>query len=246
MQKLFAILFCICSVLEAQPEIPVLKNYANDFTNTISRDQLQKLNSELLRFQYETTTQIVLLIINTLGGYPIEMYANEVAEKNGIGTKESDNGVLFLVAVDDRKMRIEVGYGLEGTLPDALAGSIIRNEVAPHFKEEDYYEGIASGLTAIVQATRGEYTRKDKENNRRADEDDGGGFPFVYIILLILMLLFGGRGRGGLGTLLLFGALGGRSRGGHSGGGSFGGGGGFGGFSGGGGSFGGGGASGGW
>jgi uncharacterized protein len=126
-------------------------------------------------------------------------------------------------------------------MPDALAGSIIRNEVAPHFREANYYEGVVSGLTAITQAVKGEYTRKDKDRNRRTDDDDGG-FPFVYIIFLILMLLFGGRGRRGLGSLLLFGALsGGRSSGGYSGGG-----GGFGGFSGGGGSFGGGGASGGW
>lgn len=245
MRKLCIILLLISSVLSAQPEIPQLKNYANDFTNTIGKDQLDKLNSELQRYDYETSTQIVLLIINSLEDYPIDMYAHEVAEKNGIGTKENDNGVLFLVAIEDRKMRIEVGYGLEGALPDALASSIVRNEIGPHFKSKNYYEGVVSGLSAIAQATRGEYTRTDKDRNRRTD-DDGGGFPFVYIIFMILMLLFGGRGRGGLGSLLLLGALsGGRGRGGFSGGGGFGGG-GFGGFSGGGGSFGGGGASGGW
>jgi uncharacterized protein len=245
MRKYLLILFFICTLLFAQPEIPQLQNYANDFTGTLTSDQVERINSELLRFDYETTTQIVFLMINTLDDYPIEMYANEVAEKNGIGTKENDNGILFLVALNDRKMRIEVGYGLEGALPDALAGSIIRNEIAPQFKQGNYYAGVAAGVIAIEQATKGEYTREDKDRKRRADDDDGG-FPFIYIIFLILMLLFGGRGRGGLGTLLLFGALsGGRSRGGFSGGGGFGGG-GFGGFSGGGGSFGGGGASGGW
>jgi uncharacterized protein len=243
MRKLCVILLLLSSALLAQPEIPQLENYANDFTNTIKGDQLGDLNSQLIMYEYETTTQITLLIINSLENYPIENYAIEVAEKNGIGTDENDNGVLLVVALADRKMRIEVGYGLEGVLPDALANSIIRNEITPHFKNENYYEGVVSGLTAIIQATKGEYTRTDKDKNRRTD-DDGGGFPFVYIIFMILMLLFGRRGRGGLGTLLLFGALGsGRRSGGFSGGGGFGGGGGF---SGGGGSFGGGGASGGW
>jgi len=243
MWKLSIILVVFSSVLIAQPEIPKLDKHANDFTNTIGREQLEKINSELLRFEYESTTQIVFVMINSLEDYPIENYAFDVAEKNGIGTKQNDNGVLLVVALADRKMRIEVGYGLEGPLPDALANSIIRNEITPHFKNEDYLGGVVSGLTAIIQATKGEYTRSDKDRNRRTD-DDGGGFPFVYIIFMILMLLFGGRGRGGLGTLLLFGALGGgRRSGGFSGGGGFGGGGGF---SGGGGSFGGGGASGGW
>ena len=165
-----------------------MKNYANDFTNTINEDQLSNLNSQLLRYDYDNTTQIVLLIINSLEDYPIENYAIEVAEKNGIGTDGNDNGVLFVVALADKKMRIEVGYGLEGALPDALANSIIRNDIAPHFKRDEYYEGVAAGLTAIVQATKGEYTRTDKDRNRRTDDDDGG-FPFVYIIFMILMLL---------------------------------------------------------
>lgn len=241
MRKFCAILLLINTVLSAQPEIPQLKNYANDFTNTIGKEQLDELNSGLIRYDHETTTQIVFLMINSLEDYPIERYANEVAEKNGIGTKENDNGVLFLVVLDDRKMRIEVGYGLEGALPDALASSIIRNEIGPHFKSGNYYEGVAAGLSAIAQAARGEYTRTDKDKNRQTDDGDGG-FPFVYIIFIILMLIFGRRGRGGLGPLLLLGALGGgRRSGGFSGGGGFGGG-----FSGGGGSFGGGGASGGW
>jgi uncharacterized protein len=240
MQKLFVILLFTCSVITAQPDIPKLDKYANDFTGTLSQEQLNRLNSELARFDQATSTQIVFLMITTLDGYPIEMYSYDVAEKNKIGTSENDNGLLFVVVREDRKMRIEVGYGLEGVMPDALAGSIIRNEVAPFFREGNYYEGVVQGLSAIVQAVQGEYTRENKDRNQRADDD--GGFPFIYIIFLILMLLFGRRGRGGgLGTLLLFGALsGGRSRGGFSGGG------GFGGFSGGGGSFGGGGASGGW
>jgi uncharacterized protein len=225
----------------AEPEIPKLNRYANDFTNTIPPSKLEQINKELQKFDEITSTQVVLLIIPTLDGYPLEMYANEVAEKNKIGTKENDNGVLFLIVKNDRKMRIEVGYGLEGVLPDALASSIIRNEVAPYFKRGDYYSGVIAGLSSIIAATKGEYV--NTRRNTRDDED--GGFPWGFLFFIIIFLFFGRGGRGGLGTLFLFSALGGgRSSG--FGGSSFGGGFGGGGFSGGGGGFGGGGASGGW
>ncbi len=225
--------------LLAQPEIPQLKQYANDFTNSIPPSKLSQINNELRKFDDVSSNQIILLIINSLDGYPLDMYANEVAEKNGIGTKENDNGILFLVVKNDRKMRIEVGYGLEGALPDALASSIIRNEVAPYFKKDDYYSGVIAGLTAIVAATKGEYRR---DRRRNSDDNTDSGFPWGFLVFIIIFLVFG-RNRGGLGALLLLGALGGggRSSGGFGGGGFSGGG-----FSGGGGGFGGGGASGGW
>lgn len=219
-------------------EIPKLKQYANDFTNTLSSQQLNSINSALKYFDDSTSTQIVLLIINTLEGYPIEMFAQETAEQNKIGTKENSNGVLFLVVKDDRKMRIEVGYGLEGALPDALASSIIRNEVAPFFKKGQYYKGIVSGLNSIILATQGEYKSVKKKNKKER------GLPLGFIIFIIIFWLLFIRGRGGRGGGLIYlgglGGFGSGSSGGFSGGGSFGG------FSGGGGSFGGGGASGGW
>ncbi len=226
------------SNISAQPKIPQLKQYANDLTNTISASQLSQLSQELKKFDDATSNQIILLIIPTLDGYPLDMYANEVAEKNRIGTKGNDNGILFLVVKNDRKMRIEVGYGLEGALPDALASSIIRNEVAPYFKRDDYASGVIAGLSAIISATKGEYTNTRKQR----DNDEDGGFPWGFLVFIIIFLVFG-KNRGGLGTLLLLGALGGggRSSGGFGGGGFSGGG-----FSGGGGGFGGGGASGGW
>ena len=243
MKKLFTyILFFILALpLFAQPEIPTFNNYANDFTKTLSSSELLNLEKGLKSFDDQTSNQVVFFMNQSLQGYPLEMYTNQVAEKNKIGTKTNSNGVLFYIAKDDKKMRIEVGYGLEGALPDALASSILRNEVKPYFRKGDFYGGIVSGLNAIMSATVGEYTNENKKN----EDEDRDGFPFIYIIIFILMLIFG-RGRGGgLGTLLLLGSLGGGRRG-RGGGGFGGGGGGFGGFSGGGGSFGGGGASGGW
>lgn len=238
---LFCVFIIAAATVFAQPKIPTLNKYATDLTNTLSSSELNQLNSELKKFDDKTSNQVVFLMINTLEDYPLEMYTNEVAEKNKIGTKQNDNGILFCVVKNDRKMRIEVGYGLEGALPDALASSIIRNEIRPYFKRDDYYSGVVAGLSAIVSATIGEYTN----TNKREQDNGGGRFPWGYIIFIILILFFGRGGRGGLGGLFLLGALGGgRGHGGSSGG--FGGGGFGGGFSGGGGGFGGGGASGGW
>jgi uncharacterized protein len=236
------IFFFVYSLLLAQPKILVLNNYANDYTSTFTKSELYTMNSSLKQFDDSTSNQLLFLMINSLQGYPLENYTYETAAKNKIGAQKKNNGVLFFVAKDDRKMRIEVGYGLEGALPDALASSILRNDVRPYFKKGEYYAGVSIGLDAIMKATRGEYT-----NDNETDENEIK-FPFVYIILILIFIsLFrkrGGRGRGGgLLPWLIISSMGGRGGGRSSWGGS---GGGFGGFSGGGGSFGGGGASGSW
>ena len=220
----------------AQPEVPQLPNWANDFTNTLSQQELQQLNVRLKSYEDTTTNQLVSLMITSLDGYPLEEYSFEVAEKNKIGTKEKSNGVLFLAVKNDRKMRIEVGYGLEGVLPDALASSIIRNEVAPYFRKNDYYAGINSGIDAIIAAIGGEYKSDFKEKSK------GIGLSGIIILLIIIFIIFSfipkSRRMGRSGGYIY--------HGGNWGSGGFGGGGGFGGFSGGGGSFGGGGSSGSW
>jgi uncharacterized protein len=235
-----ALFFLSQNLFAGKIEAPKLSSYCNDFTGTLSSSQVRKINQALADFQQKTSNQIVFLMINTLEGYPIEYYANEVAEKNKIGTKKNDNGVLFVVAKKDKKMRIEVGYGLEGALPDALASSILRNEVRPYFRRGDYFSGIAAGLTSIMKATVGEY----KNTRKKDDEKEGLPIGTIFFIIIMLLSLFGGRGSG-LGLLWLGAGMlggGGGSRGGFGGGSS----GGFGGFSGGGGGFDGGGASGGW
>ncbi len=238
----YILFFVFALKLFAQPEIPTFSNYAVDYTKTLSNEQINYLSESLKLFDDSTSNQIVFFMNKTLDGYPIEMFTNEVAEKNGIGTKENNNGILFYVAKEDRKMRIEVGYGLEGALPDALASSIIRNEVAPYFKNEMYYEGTIAGLNAIMSATKGEYQGNPSNNVEFK-------FPIGTIIFIIILLIIifsrkgGGKSPGGF--IYYGGGFGGGSRSGGFGG--FGSGGGsFGGFSGGGGSFGGGGASGSW
>jgi len=238
--KRFFLFLLFISAAYSQPDIPQLKYWANDFTNTLSQDQLNSLNGGLKTFQDTTSNQVVFLMIPTLDNYPLEYYSMDVSKKNNIGTKEHDNGVLFLVVKNDRQMRIEVGYGLEGALPDALASSIIRNVVKPYFRNDQYYQGVKAGLDAIVSAVKGEYTAVRKPENEKKKTPIG---TILMIIFFIIMFFLRG-GRRGLGSFILLGGLGGLG-GGSRGGGSFGGG-SFGGFSGGGGSFGGGGASGGW
>jgi len=239
MRILFSIIFLFTNTIFTQ-DFPKLSKYANDFTKTLSNEQINYLDSGLRAFDDSTSNQVVLLMINSLDGFPISMYTYETAEKNGIGTKENSNGVLFFVAKNDRKMRIEVGYGLEGVLPDALASSIIRNDVAPYFRKNQYYEGTLAGLNGIFAATKGEY-----KGNPKSEEENKFPIGVIIFIIFVIYSIFRRRGRGGRGGGFIYyggglGGLGGRSSGGgfSSGG--------FGGFSGGGGSFGGGGASGSW
>jgi len=234
----YVFLFLIISSASfAQPEVPKLNNWANDFTSTLSPRELQQLNLRLKTYEDSTTNQLVSVMIASLEGYPLEEYSYEVAEKNKIGTKEKSNGVLLLVVKNDRKMRIEVGYGLEGVLPDALSNSIIRNEIAPYFKKNEYYAGINSGIDAIIAAIGGEY----KSDFKDKPEDIGVSSIIILFFLIFIIFSFFNKSRriGGSGGYIY--------HGGSWGSGSFGGGsGGFGGFSGGGGSFGGGGSSGSW
>jgi uncharacterized protein len=232
----FLILF---SSAFSQPEIPNLKMWATDLTNTLSQSELNELNTRLKTYQDTTSNQIVVLMIPSLEGYPIEMLSEETATKNKIGTKKNDNGILLLISKDDRELRLEVGYGLEGVVPDAIASSIIRNVIRPRFREDNYYLGISDGITAIIQTIGGEYKIEDADDN-------GNGFPFIILIIIIIVVFSFIRGGGPFipGGVYRTGTRSGGWSNGSSWGGSSGWSGG--GFSGGGGSFGGGGASGSW
>ena len=250
--KISGISFLLClTLLLALPAagqevaVPQLTQYATDQTGTLSPDQLAVLNARLRGFEDSTSTQIVVLMLPTLGGEPIEEFALRVAEKNRIGRGGKDNGALLLVAKEDRDVRIEVGYGLEGVLTDALSGIIIRNEILPRFRRNDYFGGLSGAVEAIILATAGEYTAEPRQEKKKSPF---GLIPMIFIIIVFFSIfrrMFGRRGVGGgrhysgWGIPPIGGGFGGRSGG--FGGGGFGGG-----FSGGGGSFGGGGASGSW
>jgi uncharacterized protein len=216
-----------------------------DLTNTLQSYQIKELEDKLVAYDDSTSNQVVVVMIPTTGNYEDEEVALEILRKWGVGNKDKNNGVVFLIAKDDRKMRIETGYGMEGAIPDVTAKRIIENEVKPSFKQDNYYKGIDNGINAIIKAAAGEYKAPAGYNNRKGK---GISPATIVIILIILLAIFGGAAPGG--TYVSRGGYKGWTGGGWTGGGSrggggwSGGGGGFGGF--GGGSGGGGGASGSW
>ena len=256
---LFAFTWLHAQEVLPRPNPPRL---VTDQAGILSESERQALEQKLVALDDSSSNQIAVVLIKTLNDRPIEEYATKLFREWGIGNKKTNNGVLLLVAVDDRKVKIEVGYGLEGAIPDITASAIIRNEIGPAFKQQNYYQGLDKAVDALAKAAVGEYKVARKKNSSKPGV--GGSIITFLVILAIVLLIVGGGGFGGgggrrrrsgldgLAEGLLLGSLlnGGNSRGGWGGGfggGGFGGGGGGGGFGGfGGGSSGGGGASGGW
>lgn len=255
--RVFTLVFLFTQVLHAQnlPAKPNPPRLVNDLAHLLSADQQSILENKLTALDDSTSNQIAIVTIPTLDGYPIEDYANKLFRSWGIGNKKTNNGVLVLVASQDHQMRIEVGYGLEGAIPDITASDIIAHVMTPYFKQGNYYMGLEKATDALSAAAAGEY-----HVARQKDDNSGSGGAVVFLIILIVVILIilksrgGGNGGGNYysrrGSDILSGMIlgnllggGGRSSGGGDWGGSSGGG-GFGGF--GGGSSGGGGASGGW
>ncbi len=227
--------------LVAQGAVPVLKDRVTDQAGLLSSATKLKLEQFLSEFEASDSTQMAVLTVPSLEGEALDAYALKVAESWGLGQKGKDNGALLLIAQKERKVRIEVGYGLEGRLTDLLAGRIIDGEIVPRFKKGDFEGGIVAGVLAMAEAVRGEY----QGSGRMKRKKDSNPLGFLALLLFFgpgLMLLSGRSGRSGRSSRRH------RHGGLWIGGGGFGGRGGFGGggFSGGGGGFGGGGASGGW
>lgn len=238
----------VCAVLLVRgvlaAELPELRGRVNDYAELLPANVEHALEEALSQYERETKHQFAILTVESLEGAPIEDYSIRVVEKWKLGSAEADDGVLLLVVLSDRKMRIEVGYGLEGDLPDILAGRIVRDEMAPRFRTGDFPGGIVAAAQAVMKATGGTAVLPESaEPKRRSRSDRTGDAVFTYLPLLFffgpfLFLRLIRRRRSG------FFYLGGFGSGRSFGGGGFGSGGG--GFGGGGGGFGGGGASGNW
>ena len=238
-------LFIAGLALQAQrfPPQPNPPQLVNDFANVLSSQEEQKLESKLVAYSDTTSTEMAIVLVNSIGDEDPNLYAAELGEEWGVGRKGKDNGLVFLVAVEDRQMAIQNGYGLEDRLTDAETKMIIENYVIPEFRGGDYYQGIERGTDQIILLLAGKF--QGSGNQRGADGKQNFPAIFVIILIVILFTIFRGRRRhrGSFrgGGAYWIGGMGGF--GGSGGGGGFGGG-GFGGF--GGGSFGGGGASGSW
>jgi uncharacterized protein len=273
---LAGLLLALLTTPAAAVDVPVLRQHVTDGTGTLSAGQVAQLEARLVALEQRKGSQAAVLMIPTLDGQAIEEYSLAVAEKNKIGRGKVDDGLLLLIAKDDRKARVEVGYGLEGAIPDVVASRVIREYLAPHFREGDYFGGIQAALDVLTKAIDGEPLPKTM-----AGDGDGGANPVpafflgLFFGIVMWVLLSRHRALGTVGAIALallaawliwslpvmlaasgFGAIMGSggfgrgsgrfSSGGGFGGWSGGGGSSGGGWSGGGGSFGGGGASGGW
>ena len=163
----------------------------NDAAGILSPQQREILEDKLVALDDSTSNQIAVVIIPTTGDYPIETYSIKMLRDWGIGGSKHNNGVLLLVAINDRKVRIEVGYGLEGAIPDITAKSIIDNDITPNFREGNYYRGLDDAIDDISKAAAGEYKEK------RQRDEGGGGSLFTFIIILFIVLIIVGNIRGG-------------------------------------------------
>jgi uncharacterized protein len=239
-------LVAVATVQAAAPEFPSLTGRANDLAGLLSERDQRELEAALARFESETTDQIVVVTVASLQGLPIEEYGYQLGRHWGIGQKGKDNGALLIVAPEEREVRIEIGYGLEGELTDAQSRTIIETRILPHFREGDFAAGIKDGVAAMIDTLGGSYDPALAPVQVPESARAPSAIPFAILLPIIMIILLNvlfnrrrGRFRGYGPPIVLPGDGGGRS-------GGFGGGGSSGGFSGGGGSFGGGGASGRW
>ncbi|MDB5281619.1 MAG: hypothetical protein JWO06_694 [Bacteroidota bacterium] len=231
----------------AIPERPRPPRLVNDFAGMLSSGENQQLENKLKAFNDSTSTQIAIVIINSLDGMEKGQYATELAEKRGVGDKKTDNGVLLLISKGDRQMFIATGRGVEEFLPDAVCERIFQEVIKPAFKAAKYYQGLDAATDEMMQRLRGTFVNENQGRHKK------GPIPFtfiifaIFIIIVIISSFFRNNGGGG-NTISSGGWIAGALLGSALGGGGGGGGGssdsGFGGF--GGGSFGGGGAGGSW
>ena len=165
-------------------EVPQLKARVNDYAGILSPAMAQKIEERLALLEQTDSTQVVVLTIPSLEGEVIEDFSIRVAEKWKVGQKVKDNGVILLVARDDRKVRIEVGRGLEGKLTDLVSGRIIRNSIIPNFKKGDFDNGIWAGTGDIIDVVKGEYVATEADAAKR---EKGFGFNSGIFFLLIIL-----------------------------------------------------------
>lgn len=221
---------------QSAPEFPELTGRVVDRADMLPANAESQIAKMLEAHEQASTEQVVVVTLKDLQGYTIEEYGYQLGRHWGIGQEGEDNGALLIVAKEERKVRIEVGYGLEGRLTDAQASLIINRVITPAFRKGDFQSGIVNGAAAMIKVLGGEPMATPSRQNTRPDNDEPD--PFLLLIFFLVVM----------GKMLFTGLLGGRTGfiGGTGGRGGFGGGLGGGGFSGGGGGFGGGGASGGW
>ena len=179
------------------PPRPSPPKLVNDLANQLSPTEEAQLEQKLVAYNDSTSTQIAVVIIPTVGEYPMADYAFKLGREWGVGQEDKNNGIVLLWAPDDRKVFIATGYGMEGTIPDAIAKRIVSQEIIPEFKNKMYFRGLDRGVDAIIRYAAGEYQGEPASS-------DGGEFPLGIVFIVFMIVLFiilrnrgGGGGRGG-------------------------------------------------
>ncbi|KPJ76196.1 MAG: methanol dehydrogenase [Deltaproteobacteria bacterium SG8_13] len=198
---LLAVVFALLASRAAALDVPPLQGRVNDTAGILSPATERQLDAVLKDLEQTDSTQIVVLTVPSLQGENLEEFSIRVAEKWQIGQKGLDNGALLLIAKKERKLRIEVGYGLEGRLTDLVSGRIIRNVIVPRFREGSFDQGVADGVAAMIGVVKGEFT--PPQQARRRPEGEGSGFPRGLFALFAFLFLINmlGRLRRGMGAV---------------------------------------------
>jgi uncharacterized protein len=192
----YFLLFFSSHLIFAQKSIPELWGQrVHDEAHILKQTTIDQLEKDLKLYEDSTSNQIAILIVQNLDGETVEGYSLRVAEKWKLGTKSKDNGVLLLISIDDHKMRIEVGHGLEGALTDAQSNRIIRNEMAPNFRRSDYDAGVLAAISAMKSAIGGEYTADEADDHTNDFESmDLGTKILIGSIIFIFLGIFASIG----------------------------------------------------
>lgn len=184
---LTVLLLCLLPLAAAAEDVavPALTARVTDLTGTLTAEQKSTLEARLRSLESQKGSQIAVLLVPTTQPETIEQYSIRVVEQWKLGRKNVDDGVLLLIAKDDRKLRIEVGYGLEGALPDVIAKRIIAEDISPHFRQGDFYGGIVAGITRIDAVIQGEALPAPAEKSRDNDSSLENNFIFLIFVALI-------------------------------------------------------------
>ncbi len=210
---LAVLLVLLTVVVSPALQVPKLQGRVNDYAHILSPGTVRQLDAALRYFEQTDSTQIVVLTVPSLKGEPIDDFGIHVADTWKIGQAKRDNGAILIISRMDRKVRIEVGYGLEGRLTDLVSGRIIRNVIVPAFRAGNFDEGVAAGVGAMMAAVKGEYKATSADRRaagKRRSSSSGLFLPLIAFVFLVTQL---GRLRRTLGTvaggvlLPLFGAM---------------------------------------
>src|SRR3989344_1829728 len=182
--SLFAFIF-VPTLSFAAFQVPTNDGFVTDTAGILTSEQDATLEQRLMDYQKQTSNEIAVVIVSTLAGDPIAEAAVEVGRAWGIGDSEKDNGVLLLIAHDDRQLFLATGYGLEGAVPDIVAKGIVEEDILPQFRDGNYYEGITAGLDALEMHIAGEYTADRYAEGDGADWGAFGGF-FLFVTFIFL------------------------------------------------------------